>query len=311
MISRAKSFTGRASATTQTARNLHRLLGAHPLTSTARAAAWVRYCRWQAVSRFAPGPIAIPFVNDAVLLGHPGAHAANGNHYFGIYEFEEMALVGHALRPADLFLDVGANIGSYSMLAIAAAGASALALEPVPQTFQDLQRNARINDFGDRISCLRAAATADGRGVVMTADRGAMNRVVSEPSQQGDQTETVPGTTLDSVTAERCPAVMKIDVEGFEREVLAGAKSLLASPGLHTIVLETDEDPNGACSAGSAIGMLRAAGLSPIRYDPISRSVRSEATPTRHGNVLFTRDMARLQSLVHEAPPFRVLGRDI
>lgn len=49
---------------------------------------------------------------------------ATGNWYCGLQEYEDMSFVLHALRPGDLFVDVGANIGSYSILA--AGGSSFL-----------------------------------------------------------------------------------------------------------------------------------------------------------------------------------------
>lgn len=51
---------------------------------------------------------------------------ATGNIYVGLHEFEDMAFLLHVLRRTDLFVDVGANIGSYTILAGGAAGAKLL-----------------------------------------------------------------------------------------------------------------------------------------------------------------------------------------
>jgi len=93
-----------------------RFITRHPLTRNARLATLVRWLRWQVGSRLLPGPVIVPFVNDTGLIVRPGMTGATGNVYCGLHEFEDMALVLHALRLGDLFVDVGANVGSYTAL---------------------------------------------------------------------------------------------------------------------------------------------------------------------------------------------------
>lgn len=88
----------------------------HPLNHDRKWAAFLRWLRWQLGSRLLPGAVLVPFVEDVALLVKPGMTGATGNVYCGLHEFEDMALVLHALRPDDLFVDIGANIGSYAML---------------------------------------------------------------------------------------------------------------------------------------------------------------------------------------------------
>jgi hypothetical protein len=62
-------------------------------------------------------PVVVPFVGDTRLLVARGMRGATGNVYVGLHEFEEMAFALHALRPSSRFIDVGANVGSYTVLA--------------------------------------------------------------------------------------------------------------------------------------------------------------------------------------------------
>jgi hypothetical protein len=55
-----------------------------------------------------------------------------GNLYAGLHEFSEMGFLLHLLRQNDLFVDVGANLGSYTVLASAVCQARNIAFEPVP-----------------------------------------------------------------------------------------------------------------------------------------------------------------------------------
>lgn len=64
-----------------------------------------------------PGPVAVPFVENTRLLVGTGMAGATGNVYAGLHEFQDMAFVLHALRPSSFFLDGGANVGVYTVVA--------------------------------------------------------------------------------------------------------------------------------------------------------------------------------------------------
>ena len=98
------------------ARTLHYIVQ-HPLNRDDRLAAVGRFLRWQLSCRLLPGAVAVPFVNATRLLVTPGMTGATGNLYCGLHEYQDMAFVLHALRAGDRFIDIGANIGSYTVLA--------------------------------------------------------------------------------------------------------------------------------------------------------------------------------------------------
>src|SRR5262245_63141667 len=122
-------------------RELLSFVWTHPLNAGHRWAALGRVARWQIASRLLDGPIALPFVDGTFLLATRGMTGATGNWYCGLHEVRDMAFVLHALRPEDHFLDVGANVGSYTILAAGAVGARVTSAEPIPSTFAKLQRN--------------------------------------------------------------------------------------------------------------------------------------------------------------------------
>ncbi len=100
------------------AARLLRYVWNHPLNArSSRVAALGRVFRWQLASRLLPGPIALPFVDDTWLFATRGMTGATGNWYCGLHEVAEMAFVLHLLRPDEHFVDVGANVGSYTILA--------------------------------------------------------------------------------------------------------------------------------------------------------------------------------------------------
>src|SRR6266849_8995171 len=98
----------------------------HPLNQSRPLAALGRFAAWQVASRVCP-EIEFEWIEGAKLIVSRGMTGATGNIYCGLHEFVEMAFLLRLLRPTDLFLDVGANLGSYKILATKVCGARAIA----------------------------------------------------------------------------------------------------------------------------------------------------------------------------------------
>ena len=120
--------------------NLLKYVWSHPLNANGKLAALWRVLRWQTAARLMPGLIALPYVNGTWLFANRGMTGATGNWYCGLHEVHEMAFVLHLLRPGEHFMDVGANVGSYTVLAGGGVKARITAVEPIPATFAHLQR---------------------------------------------------------------------------------------------------------------------------------------------------------------------------
>jgi FkbM family methyltransferase len=122
------------------------------------------------------------------------------------------------LRPGDAFADVGANIGIYT-IAAARRGVRVTSYEPNPETAALLRRNVALNGVSDRVTVQEVAVAATA-GRLTFKSEGTLNWAA-----RVDRTGTldVPASTLEGSFD-----VVKIDVEGYELEVLAGAAPLLA-----------------------------------------------------------------------------------
>lgn len=279
----------------------------HPLNRPARAAALGRLIRWQLAARAIPSSIALPFVDDTVLLTRSGMTGATGNWYCGLHEHVEMAFVLHMLGPATLFIDVGANIGSYTILA-AATGADVLAIEPIPQTFESLAANIGLNGFGSRVALWNGGVGEEATTLHFTADRDTMNHVVESTDAQTSISVDV--RPLDDILGGRRPRLIKIDVEGYELPVLRGASKALADPDLLALVIET----NGS---GSRYGIdtreifdhLGRFGFVPAGYDPFAR--RFGSAGAGGDNTIFVRDVEQVAALCASAPRYRLVNGSI
>lgn len=137
------------------------------------------------------------------------------------------------LNLGDLFLDVGANIGGYSIWA-GERGAEVIALEPAEDTFMLLMENVALNGYP--ITTVNAAAGAVCGTANFTSGRDALNRL-----DPGGSVE-IKVVTIDSLIGDRVVAGMKVDVEGFEIDVLRGCERALREQRIKLIQLEWNHE---------------------------------------------------------------------
>lgn len=226
---------------------------------------------------------------------------ATGNIYCGLHEFQDMAFAIHFLRPQDLFVDVGANVGSYSVLASGVAGCRSVSIEPAPRTFCCLERNLRYNDLL-RISSPIQCAVGDVDGELrFSIDHDTMNRVVEE-SYDGKSLR-VEVKTLDSILGNLLPNMWKVDVEGFEEQVLSGAHNSLAVESLMAVLLEANNS--------NIESTMKKAGFEQAVYLPFKRELslkRKMNVATASQNQLWIRTphLDFIQSRCREAAPVEI-----
>jgi FkbM family methyltransferase len=278
-----------------------KLFGTHPLTCSNRIAAMKRFLQWQIGSRILGLPAVVPFIGKTVLVVEPGMAGATGNVYCGLHEFEDMALLLHLLREGDRFVDIGANIGSYSILAAGVCGATVRAFEPMPQAFDKLARNLRVNGLESLAECVQIAVGEATQILRFTDDRDTMNQVA--PADYTGKVIEVGVRALDELLAE-FPAVMwKVDVEGFEEHVLRGAGNVLRHPELCVVLLE-----GGSREITSS---MEAAGFSLASYDPWKRSFYLSPNKNASSNHVWIRRLADINLRCISSPPFSVLGVNV
>lgn len=144
-------------------------------------------------------------------------------------DYHEMLTWRNNLRPGDLFVDVGANVGSYAIWA-AELGAEVIALEPAEDTFALLKENIALNGYAIKAIC--AAAGASPGTARFTSGQDCVNRLDS------DGVAEVAVVTIDSIVGNRTVAGIKLDVEGFEIDVLHGCEQALSEHRVRLIQLE-------------------------------------------------------------------------
>jgi len=197
--------------------------------------------------------------------------------YGGHFERAEMELLTGWLRPGDVALDVGANIGHFAAGFARAVGpdGEVHAFEPFDGNFERLRRTATLNAL-DRLTA-HQLIVADRAGTGELTDYGAgygsWASTVPRTIELGTGVlapvahHTVVSTSLDAFCAERGLdriAAVKIDVEGGEMAVLEGARGLLEAGAIEVLLVEVSDNtlPEGVTSA-QLVDRLEQTGLQP------------------------------------------------
>lgn len=259
-----------------------------------------RFLAWQIKSRLTQNPIVIPFINDSKLLISRGMRGATGNIYCGLHEFEEMAFLLHLLREDDLFIDVGANVGSYTVLAAAVIAAKCISVEPIPETFKHLMENMRLNAVSDKVTALNIGVASQEGKLRFTSRLDTMNHVVSQEEKNMSGIIEVDTDTLNHLAGHLDPVLIKIDVEGFEANVIKGAGQVLEKDSLLALILE---------SGNYLQRRLQDYGFVAHRYDPFRRALLAfDQNARASNNVLYikSRNSTLIKERLLAAAPFFV-----
>jgi FkbM family methyltransferase len=228
------------------------------------------------------------------MAAEPGLHGVTVNVGVRLADFEGMAFLLHYLKPADLFVDVGANAGAYALLA-ASRGAAVVAVEPNAKSRAFLQRSLALNGLAADV--VGKAVTDRGGAVHMDLRLDATASIVEAGSQSAVE---VPATTLDDLVRDRPVKLLKIDVEGAEPLVLAGGPTTLGRT--EALLVETW----GSAELHSEIESL---GFVAVSYDPWQRRLSPWAAAESAQNVLFVRDVRAAAAVVAASPQVRMAGR--
>ena len=284
----------------------------HPIGKRNKWRCIKKFFSWQISQKIFNYPVIHPFVDNTRMIVAKGMKGATGNMYVGLHECEDMAFLLHFLREGDRFIDVGANIGSYTILAAGVVGASAICIEPIPSTFKILTENIFLNGIDKKVIALNTGAGAAEGKLFFTSENDTVNQVVLHP-KAGDAVVEVTITSLDKIILQYfVPVCIKIDVEGFETEVLNGAGHLLQNPALQEIIIELI---GGGASFGFDEKTIHTKlidhGFSPFSYDPFSRKILPADEIQKHNNQLYLRDANAVQQKVKSARKYNVMGVEI
>ena len=254
---------------------LFKFVWLHPLNKNNRLASLWRVISWQIISRIINVPIMLPFVNGTYLITNRGMIGATGDYYCGLREHEDMGFLLHVLQPGDLFVDAGANIGSYSILAGSCVGVDVMAFEPIPSTFSWLQKNIKVNALENKVRAMNVGLAEKKGTIHFSSNLDVRNHVLLKNEENLPFIE-IDVVTLDDALNGKSPAVIKIDVEGFEIQTLIGAKNIINNPSLMAIIIEMNGSGERYGIKDDKIHkLLISKGFDSFEYDPFKHQLKS------------------------------------
>jgi FkbM family methyltransferase len=210
----------------------------HPANRGHAFGAVTRYLTCEVKARVTGKPVVVKLGYRASVLAylHLGGswRAVIGNPP----DAPEMRAWGRILRPDDLFVDVGAHVGLYTLWALDAL-AVVIAVEPNPDAVGQLRENLALNGFSAEV--VEAAVGAAPGRMAMGGEDLLRQHLVLDGSSSPAATATVEVRVLDDVVGDRTVRGLKIDVEGAERLVLEGASRLLEAGRVAVMQLEWND----------------------------------------------------------------------
>jgi FkbM family methyltransferase len=147
-------------------------------------------------------------------------------HDYGAHQRSDLAFLLSLLRPGDTAIDVGAHIGTYTVPIAQTVGSAGrvLAIEPVEEHYVLLERNLERNHLTDRV--LTFHALAGGEAKFYLGAQAGNSGSARFAGKGGARKVQFPGVRVDDI-APSGVALMKVDVEGMEADVLRSARQLL------------------------------------------------------------------------------------
>lgn len=146
-----------------------------------------------------------------------------------VHESPELEAICKRLGHLSVVVDVGANIGTFAIPVMRTTAARIIAIEPASSTFRLLNDNVRRNKADHAVTTIQAAIGEVAGNVVITTDSQSANYVLSDQDAPRTGQERVPLVTLDTLLMNESQVdFIKVDVEGFELNVMRGARETLA-----------------------------------------------------------------------------------
>lgn len=201
--------------------------------------------------------------------------------YCDDFEWHERQFLNRFLGPGDVYVDVGANIGLFTLIAAHRVGPSGdvYSFEPCERTFQRLQANVQRNHFAN-VRCYRMALSDRSGETELTVSLdgyAAWNSLARPIAGRTFAAETVPCIAWDDFAREHQLAgrvtMMKVDIEGWESCMLRGGRDTLVRPDAPVLQVEFTEKASRAAGSSCAdvYRMLEDLGYAMYVYDGLRK----------------------------------------
>ena len=277
----------------------YKQLKKHPLVNNPLLGI-IRYSLLNIFLRFKTRPIIWNWINNIKYYLMIGDSCLISNCYFYIDDYEEISFMINYLDKDETFIDIGSNHGNYTLISSCIVGCKTISVEPVKSTFNRLKMNLNLNKVDNVI--LRQVGISDRDGKLMFSNNlGERNKVIENKTDQS--LETVNVITLDKLlSGETDISMIKIDVEGYEKQVLLGGIKSLQNKKLDVIQIELNNSNNYfGYDENETISILEDYGFKPYKYYPPNKELlKLNGKNTDRRDTLFIRDIERVRNKLNK-----------
>ncbi len=261
----------------------------HPLTKKAPLKGLFRYLFFNVTQTINKTPKVFNWIQGLKFYAQKGDAGLVGNIYYKLMDYEDSMFIIDHLGENDTFVDVGANLGHYTMLASGICKAKSIAIEPIQSTVKKLERNIALNKLEQKVTLLNCGVGDKNETLNFTTDKTVMNSVALKESSTTTKVEV---KTLNDLLKNENPTCIKIDVEGYEYNVLKGATAVLNNPSLKYLLMEFNN--SGAkfnITDDTVFNLITSYNFKPIRYDVEAKEmIPIKSYNTDKFNTLFFRE---------------------
>ena len=223
---------------------------------------------------------------ELILIGVDGfrMYVFNRPHFLSIYlagsyESHTARLFKGAVRPGATVLDIGANVGYFSLIAARQAGmrGKVYAFEPGPDNFDILRRNIQMNELTNIEAVPKAVSDESGSATLSLAETPDQHSLFSPPMVATTARVTVQCITVDDFMKEHTVDVIKMDIEGNELRALDGMRKMIMRSQALTMFVELNPSclRQARAEPEELIGKLESLGFRLQVIDEESRSLRT------------------------------------
>ena len=273
----------------------------HPLNKGSRITAVSRFFRFQLASRLSRQSSIVNWVDDTRFIVSNGESGITGNLYCGLMEYVDMSFLLHYLNDTDVFFDIGANVGAYTILASGVKGAKSIPFEPIPATFSKLIDQIKINHIDDLVSPRNNGIGGEAGALRFTNTLNCQNKVSLD--RNDNHSALVEVLTLDELIAPNDHSFVKIDVEGYEKFVFDGGKDFFSNPNVNALIVELNGSGlNYAINDLDLHKLIISFGFKPVSYDPFQRKIDVMGSYNEGGNTIYIKDISLAEVRVLRSP---------
>lgn len=264
----------------------------HPNNRQKQFLSLSKFFGWQLYKRITHRHLDIQLLQNIKLRCYPDSQSASAAIYCGLYDYHEMNFLLRYLRDEDSFLDIGANIGIYTLLAASKIKSGTIySFEALPTNYLRLEENIKLNNF-TQVKPL-SIAIADSVGSVTISNNTKSDSTAFITTNTQDTTAEslqIPSSTLDNLLQNENLShltLAKMDIEGAEILALKGATSLLQQQRPHVWILELLNGVNHGYRKQDIVKLLQDYGYSLYHYNADTNQLQSITLEYQRSNNVF------------------------